>query len=232
MEPSSSLKPTCAYTDCVSSDTVLLVLKPGLKRSSPSGAEASVQLPVAVIERPLTEHVRIALPAAGRRADRRLKSSNAPVRLNGVSSATMSGTVPLSPTPQSPMVRFEPEARWRESIARVSTPKRERAVLRHVELAVDARLLDVGSLVLVGDAQDLRAEARRPERIVGVAAGARVRRELRREQRARRHRQAVVEVERLRPEVRRVAARDGRGRVGGIRRDRTRGRCSAPCRRG
>ena len=46
----------------------------------------------------------------------------------------------------------------------------EGAAILELELAVDARLLDVGALLLVADAQDLRTQAVRVERVVAVAA--------------------------------------------------------------
>ena len=119
-----------------------------------------------------------------------------------MSSATMSGTRPVSPTPQSPIVRFEPEASWCALHRACFHAEAERAAVFELELAVDARLLDVGVLLLVADAQDLRTEARRIERVVAVAAGARVRGHAGREQRTRRDRQTAIELERLRPEVR------------------------------
>src|SRR6185295_16455169 len=92
----------------------------------------------------------------------------------------------------------------------------QRVTFVDLELAVDARLLDVGDLVVVRDAQDLRSQARGPEVVVAVAAGAGVGLQLRGEQRAAGDRQPVVELEGLGPVVRRVAARCGRGRIGGI----------------
>ena len=170
---------------------------------------------IAVIERPLAQHVRVAFPAAGRRADRGEvveRAGEAERREQGhhVGHGAAVAHAPVA----------HREVRAGRALARIHRARLdaecERAVLRHLEFAVDARLLDVGGLVLVRDAQDLRAQASRAERIVGIAAGAGIRRELRREQGARRDRQAVVEVEGLRPEVGRVAARDGRRRVGRI----------------
>ena len=105
----------------------------------------------------------------------------------------------------------------------------ERAAAFELELAVDARLLDVGVLLLVRDAQDLRTEAVRIERVVRVAARAREAAELVREQRAAGDRQAVVELELLRPEVR---CNGGAARPPSDWHRRTRCDRWAPCRRG
>src|SRR3982751_3327048 len=102
MSPSSSLKPNCAYKDCVSSEIVLSVLNPGLYVSWPSGTDDSDQFPYGGWLKAHSASV-LALPfhpAVGAPAG--VKSSNAAVRLKGVSSAPRSGPWPLSPTPQSP----------------------------------------------------------------------------------------------------------------------------------
>src|SRR6185503_3912561 len=86
----------------------------------------------------------------------------------------------------------------------------EAAAVFELELAVDARLVDLGVLLVVVDAQNLRAKATRVERIVLLATSARITRGAVREQCSGRNRQSVIEHEGLGPEIgadRRRAAR-------------------------